>query len=189
MDSTTARTPSLTAAVSASSSPSSTRATSLTRTGWPSMFFTTSWPSAAGDSTRPLMLSEIFPGPFSTAPPGMVTFWPSTVFCTSAAVRPVARRAIGSSQMLIWRLRPPRMVTCPTPATFSSRRRMTLSAISVISRTGLSAWIDAYSTGVASGSIFWITGVSAPTGSWDRMVFTRSRTSCAATSAFFSSTN
>ena len=45
------------------------------------------------------------------------------------------RRRSGSSHTLIWRLRPPRIVTWPTPSTDSSWRRNTLSANSVVSRS------------------------------------------------------
>ena len=53
--------------------------------------------------------------------------------------------------MLIWRLRPPITTTWPTPSRLSSWRRMTLSAYSVISRTGRVEVSARLSTGAASG--------------------------------------
>ena len=56
--------------------------------------------------------------------------------CTSTAVRPAARSRPGSSITWICRLRPPMIVTCPTPETFSSAWRISWSANSVTSRIG-----------------------------------------------------
>ena len=79
--------------------------------------------------------------------------------------------------------------TWPTPSTDSSCRRSTLSANSVTSRIGAFADTARERTGAASGSIFSMTGGSASRGNWRSTLLTRSRTSWAATSAFFSSSN
>ena len=76
--------------------------------------------------------------------------------------------------------------TCPTPSTDSTCRRSTLSENSVTSRMGAGADTATESTGAASGSIFSITGGSASRGRSRSTVLTRSRTSWAATSGFFS---
>ena len=70
IDSTTAGLPSMLAAVSASSSPSSTVPTSRTRMGWPSTLRTTMSPIACTLVTRPLTRNVSRCGPVSTAPPG-----------------------------------------------------------------------------------------------------------------------
>ena len=62
-----------------------------------------------------------------------------------------------------------------------------MSAYSVMSRTGLSAVTAIVRTGAASGSRFSTIGCVIVRGSSGRMRLTRSRTSCVATSAFFSS--
>ncbi len=77
--------------------------------------------------------------------------------------------------------------TWPTPATDSSWRRRVLSVNSVTSRMGRGAETATDSTGAASGSIFSITGGSASRGRSRSTLLTRSRTSWAATSGFFSS--
>ena len=69
-------------------------------------------------------------GPVSTLPPGVVRFCAAIARCTSAAVRPCARSASGSSQTLIWRFCPPMRLTWPTPLMLSICRRTCLSAIS-----------------------------------------------------------
>ena len=81
------------------------------------------------------------------------------------------------------------MSTCPTPLIDSRRRRSFLSANSVTSRIGAGPESAMASTGTESGSNFWMMGGSASFGRSRRIVFTRSRTSCAATSASFSRTN
>ncbi len=90
---------------------------------------------------------------------------------------------------LIWRDRPPTTSTWPTPLTLSIRRRSTLSAYSVMSRTGRVDVTATLSTGDASGSIFSMAGCSAVAGRLCSTRLTLSRTSCAATSTFFSSRN
>ena len=127
------------AAVSSSSSPSSTRATSATRMAWLFTSRTTICPTAAGLVTRPCTRRVSSVGPACTVPPGVVRFCVAIARCTSAATRLIERSATGSIHTLICRLRPPTMLTCPTPAMLSIPRRMRLSAISVISRTGRSA--------------------------------------------------
>ncbi len=64
-----------------------------------------------------------------------------------------------------------------------------MSANSVMSRMGAGPLRAIESTGAASGSSFSITGGSASRGRSPSTEFTRSRTSCAATSGFFSSSN
>jgi hypothetical protein len=75
------------------------------------------------------------------------------------------------------------------PATFSSWRRITLSAISEISRMGRSALTARYSTGVAPGSSLVTVGCSISLGRLTIAVLTRSRTSWAATSMSLDSWN
>ena len=105
---------------------------------------------------------------------------------TSLTVRFWERRRSASSQTLICRLRPPSTSTWPTPSALSRRRRSTLSAYSVISRIGFFAVNAIVRIGCASGSCFSIVGCSIVLGSSGRMRLTRSRTSCAATSASLS---
>src|SRR5262249_30302122 len=90
--------------------------------------------------------------------------------------------------MLTCRWRPPTSSTCPTPFTLSSCRRSTLSAYSVMSRTGFFALSARLSTGAASGSNLSTRGCWIVFGSSGRTLFTLSRTSWAATSVSFSST-
>src|ERR1043166_2180836 len=70
----------------------------------------------------------------------------------------------------------------------SSWRRSTLSAYSVMSRTGLFALSARLRTGAASGSILSTRGCWIVFGSSGRTPLTLSRTSCAATSVSFSRT-
>ena len=79
--------------------------------------------------------------------------------------------------------------TWPTPFTLSSCRRSVLSAYSVMSRIGLFADTASVRTGAASGSNFSTVGCSIVFGSSGSTRLTRSRTSCAAMSASFSSRN
>ena len=120
-------------------------------------------------------------------PPGTSAFCVCSARDTSLTVRFCACSRSASSQTLIWRWRPPSTSTCPTPSALSSWRRSTLSAYSVMSRSGLFAVSATVSTGAASGSRFSIVGCVIVRGSSGRMRLTRSRTSCVATSAFFSS--
>ncbi len=87
------------------------------------------------------------------------------------------------------RERPPRIVTWPTPFTDSIWRRKTLSANSVVSRSVRLPESATERTGVASGSSFSTMGWSMSRGSSARTRLTLSRTSCAATSTFFSRMN
>ena len=91
--------------------------------------------------------------------------------------------------MLICRDRPPETTTWPTPLTLSSCRRSVLSAYSVMSRTGFFAETASVRTGAASGSNFSTVGCWIVLGSSGSTRLTRSRTSCAAMSASFSSRN
>ena len=91
--------------------------------------------------------------------------------------------------MFTCRLRPPSTITCPTPVTLSSWRRTTLSANSVISRTGLLAMSAMLSTGAESGSMRSMRGWRIVFGRRGRTLLILSRTSCAATSAGLSSRN
>src|SRR5437773_6725391 len=91
--------------------------------------------------------------------------------------------------MLICRCRPPSTSTCPTPLTLSLCRRSTLSAYSVMSRTGCVALSARLSTGAASGSCLSTRGCWIVFGRRGRTPFTLSRTSCAATSVSFSRMN
>ena len=100
-----------------------------------------------------------------------------------------AQHARRSSQTLIWRLRPP-MTTHLADAVGRSRAggAARLSANSVMSRTGLSRVTATVITGEASGSSFSTIGCGRPSAGGAAMTrLTRSRTSCAATSVFFSS--
>ena len=87
------------------------------------------------------------------------------------------------------RERPPRIVTCPTPSIDSICRRKTLSANSVVSRSDRFPVRATLRIGVASGSSFSTIGGSIPFGRSPRTRLTLSRTSCAATSTFFSRMN
>ena len=122
-------------------------------------------------------------------PPGMSAFCDCSARATSLTDRFCARSSAASSQTLTCRLRPPITTTWPTPSALSSRRRSTLSANSVMSRTGLSAVTATVITGAAVKSSFSTVGCSTVRGSCGRTRLMRSRTSCAATSAFFSSLN
>ena len=79
------------------------------------------------------------------------------------------------------------MSTCPTPFTLSIFRRSTLSAYSVMSRTGCLALRARLRTGAASGSILSTRGCWMVFGRRGSTPFTLSRTSCAATSVSLSS--
>ncbi len=122
-------------------------------------------------------------------PPGMSAFCDCSARATSLTDSRCARSSAGSSHRLICRLRPPITTTWPTPSELSSRRRSTRSANSVMSRTGLSAVTATVITGAAVKSSFSTVGCSTVRGSCGMTRLTRSRTSCAATSAFFSSLN
>src|SRR5215813_3489376 len=91
--------------------------------------------------------------------------------------------------MRIWRSRPPLIATSPTPSTVSRIRRIFLSVISVVSRMLRSLATATVMTGSESGSAFWMTGGMTFGGSWRIAPATFSRTSCAASSMFRSSTN
>ncbi len=93
IDSTTAGLPSSSAAVSASSSPSTTRATSLTCTGCSSTWRMMMSPTAGTLATRPRTRNVSRCGPVSIVPPGVVTFCATIARCTSLAVRPFALAA------------------------------------------------------------------------------------------------
>ena len=82
-------------------------------------------------------------------PPGMSAFCDCSARATSLTDSFCARSSAGSSHRLICRLRPPITTTWPTPSELSSRRRSTLSANSVMSRTGLSAVTATVITGDA----------------------------------------
>src|SRR6185295_16066031 len=125
----------------------------------------------------------------STRPPGISAFcdWSARETSVTVTLWPCSRA--GSSVTLIWRWRPPTTVTWPTPLTLSSWRRSVLSACSVMSRIGLSAETASVITGAESGSNFSTVGWSMLRGSSGSTRLTRSRTSCDATSAFFSSRN
>ena len=94
-----------------------------------------------------------------------------------------------SSRTLIRRERPPRIVTWPTPFTDSIWRRNTLSANSVVSRSVRFPESATERIGVASGSSFSTMGWSMSRGRSASTRLTLSRTSCAATSTFFSRMN
>ncbi len=111
IESTTAGLPSSTAAVSASSSPSTTRATSLTSSGWLSTWRMMMSPTAGTVGTRPRTRKVRRCGPVSMVPPGVVTFCATIARRTSLAVRPLALSLLGSSSTCTWRLRPPMIVT------------------------------------------------------------------------------
>ncbi len=134
MDMTTLGTPSSEATVLASSAPSSTLATSSTRVGWFLLSRTTMRPSFSTDSTRPSTRSDIVRGPVSISPPGTVRFCCASAHSTSVAVRPAACSFSGSSHTFTCLLRPPRILSSPTPLMLSICRRTTLSASSVTSR-------------------------------------------------------
>ena len=68
------------------------------------------------------------------SPPGMAMFCVPRARWTSLAESEAAASLTGSIQTLIWRLRPPRIVTWPTPLMLSIWRRTRLSASSVTSR-------------------------------------------------------
>ena len=104
----------------------------------------------------------------------------------------VDRQVLGAQQLGVepdvdLALRPPITTTWPTPSALSSQRRSPLSANSVMSRSGLSAVTATVSTGEAVGSSFSTIGCVTVRGSSGSTRLTRSRTSWAATSAFFSS--
>ena len=122
-------------------------------------------------------------------PPGTSTFCVCSARATSLTVRFCARSSSAFSQRLICRLRPPMTSTWPTPSELSSCRRRTLSAYSVISRSGFCAVTATVSTGDAVGSSFSTVGWITVRGSSGMTRLTLSRTSCAATFASFSSTN
>ncbi len=83
---------------------------------------------AAGVSYSPLVLTIYSMREFSTRPPGTSRCsWPSARF-TSSAVRAAASSFCRSSQNRTWRVRPPLIVTDPTPGIFSMSRFNTLSA-------------------------------------------------------------
>ena len=138
---------------------------------------------------RPRVRSVTDCAPWSMRPPGMSAFCDCSARATSLTDSFCARSSAGSSHRLIWRLRPPITTTWPTPSELSRRRRRTLSANSVMSRTGLSAVTATVMTGAAVKSSFSTVGCSTVRGSCGITRLTRSRTSCAATSAFFSSLN
>ena len=177
------------ARVVASAIPSSMVATSRSRIGWPSRSATTTSPNSWTDCTRPRVRSVIDWEPASTRPPGISAFCACSARETSVTVRFCACRRAGSSEMLTWRCRPPTTTTWPTPLTLSSCRRSVLSAYSVMSRIGLSADTASVMTGEESGSNFSTVGCLIARGSCGRTRFTRSRTSCAATSTSFSRRN
>ena len=122
-------------------------------------------------------------------PPGTSAFCDWSARATSLTDSFCARSSAASSHRLICRLRPPITTTWPTPSELSRRRRSTRSANSVMSRTGLSAVTATVITGAAEKSSFSTVGCSTVRGSCGRTRLTRSRTSCAAMSAFFSSLN
>ena len=109
--------------------------------------------------------------------------------CTSMAVTSYERSAIGSRSTLIWRLRPPMILTSPTPSMLSIWRRTTLSASSVVSRIGCFERSAAKRIGDAPGSILLMTGWSIPFGRSGMTRLTLSRTSCAATSTGLAMSN
>ena len=166
--------------------PSSTLATSPSRMACPSRWRTTIRSNSSTDWTRPRVLSVTTCGPVSMRPPGTSVFCACTARETSVTVRLAARRREASSQMLTWRCRPPTTITCPTPSTLSSWRLRTLSVNSVTSRIGRSEETTRVSTGAESGSIFSTVGWRTVRGSCGSTRLTRSRTSWAATSTFFS---
>ena len=189
MESATVGRPLRRATVCKSSAPSSTRPTSLRRTSPPSRSRTTRSPISSTLSALPRMRSPASCPELFTLPAGICTFCCFKACSTSLAVSMNAFSRTGSSHTLICRFRAPSSVTCPTPATLSNCRRSTLSAYSLISRTGLSATSEMLMMGSASGSSFSTIGASILSGSVARMRFTRSRTSCAATSTFLSRLN
>ncbi len=175
------------AEVRGSAMPSSTRATSRSRIGWPSTSRNTTSPKASIDATRPRVRRVTDSAPWSMRPPGMSAFCDCSARATSLTDSFWARSNAVSSHRLTWRLRPPITTTCPTPSELSSRRRRILSANSVMSRTGLSAVTATVITGDAWKSSFSTVGCSTVRGSNGSTRLMRSRTSCAAVSASFSS--
>ena len=137
---------------------------------------------------RPIVRTVSSRLPSSIRPPGNSMFCSLTAFATSAAETLKARILSGSTQTSISRVRPPTISTLPTPLIDSIMRLIFLSAISVTSRKDRGADTARRKTGVASVSSFCTIGTSAVSG---RSLTIRSillRTSCAATSAFFSRT-
>ena len=145
--------------------------------------------NSCGVSTRPYVRNVRSRSPCSTLPPGIWTFCACSAAVSCAVVRPTDVSFSVSTTTLICRGRPPTMSACPTPSIDSRRRRSFLSANSVTSRIGAGPDSAIDRTGIESGSNFWMIGGSASFGRSRRMVFTRSRTSCAAMSASFSRTN
>ncbi len=121
-------------------------------------------PTADTLPTRPRTRKVRRCGPVSMVPPGVVTFCATMARRTSVAVSPLARSLFGSRKTCTWRLRPPMMVTCPTPEMFSSDWRISWSASSVTSRMGRSDSTTTNSTGAASGSSLLTNGASVPSG-------------------------
>src|SRR5882672_3905268 len=115
-------------------------------------------------------------------------FCTRTAVATSTAETLNARILSGLTQTSTSRCRPPTISTLPTPLIDSISRLICLSAMSVTSRSERGAETAMRKTGVASVSSFWTMGTSAVSGRSLTMRSILLRTSCAATSAFFSST-
>ena len=141
--------------------------------------------------TRPIVRSVYSVGPTFIEPLGICRFCDSSARATSATVSLWARSFIGSRLTLICRAWPPTSITWPTPLIVSNCRRSTLSQYSVMSRIVAGGGADTaiFKMGVESGSSFSTVGCSMSLGKSGKTRFTLSRTSCAATSPSFSSTN
>ena len=169
--------------------PSSAVPMSRTRSGRSPPRATMRSPNSAARSTRPIVRTTSSRRVWSSRPPGSSRFWRWIASRTSPIERPCAVRRSGSTEMLMARSCPPSMMTCPTPASVSMSSFTCRRASSVTSRRFRRPESAMPITGIASTSNLSITGGSVPTGSCARTVATLSRTSCAAVSRDFSSTN
>ena len=111
--------------------------------------------------------------------------------CTSTTVTPAPRRRMGSSSTLICRLRPPMSCTCAHAVD-----RLERAADALVGELGRLAHRVALRSQreVEDGrrvriELLHRRADRCPSGRFGRTVLTRSRTSCAATSTFFSMTN
>ena len=124
----------------------------------------------------------------SMRPAGTSRFWRRSASSTSCVVRRYAASWSGSTQMRIEYLRSPLICTSATPGTVCRRGLTMRVTMSVISSGFSTSLLNASQiTGNASASTLAITGSSIASGRRWRMRDTRSRTSAAASSGFFSS--
>ena len=186
----TAGTPFTRARDRGSSIPSTTSATSPSRTGRPFLCPITiagNPDTSAGFPETRNGNSEPFP---VSRPRGVLTFSDRIPAITSSTPIPSASRRAWSMSTLTSRLEEPTRSTFPTPGRFSNRRLTFFSTRVVRSLGGRASDRTARDTiGAAAKSSFWMIGSSIPSGSSPRMAAILARASWAPSLSLTSSWN